>query len=261
MTSSATPERWARLIDDRSPGLTWLAATLLQWSALLAAERRSWRVTATAVRGGKIQALAALHEDTGVLALVAEPEAPTPFFGLPDAVRRVMGDPEVVLRALDAVPELEARRTLSVRRSVHVATESAEAADAEVRRARDEEVNGIEHLLFEGGADPDPMDPVDLTSVVNRGDLWVLTSGPAVVGSFRVAGHSLRHVQIEDLVVKAALRGQGLDTRLARAAAHVARREYAGTAVAAVPESEAARRAFASAGWAQTGTLEDVRFR
>jgi hypothetical protein len=105
------------------------------------------------------------------------------------------------------------------------------------------------------------MDPVDLTSIAARGNLWVLTSGPAVLGCFRVSGQSMRHVQVEDLVVRPPVRTPELDARLALAAAQVARLEYTGTAVVAAIESAAARAALEGAGYAETGVLEDVRLR
>jgi hypothetical protein len=269
-TTSATPERWARLIDDRSPGLTWLAATLLEWTALIPAERRTWRVTVTATRGGVIQALAALHEETGVLAVVAQPDAPTPFIGLPEGVRRLLGEPSVVEAVMEAVPELGERLLLSVRRSIHVSREhhlrggDAEARrprDPDVRKARDGEVAELERLRTESGADPDPMNAVDLAWATHRGHVWVLQGEGGIQGMFRVDGASLRHVQIADLVVPPRVRGKGVGTRVAGAAAQVAREEYAGSAVAAVLEGVAGRATFAAAGYEEVGSLDDVRLR
>jgi GNAT superfamily N-acetyltransferase len=258
-TAPATPERWARLVDERSPGLTWLAATLLEWSALLPAERRSWRVTSSAARGGAIQAMAALHEERGLMAIVSQPDAPTPFFGLPENVQRVLGDPAALEATMAAVPELESRRLLSVRRTVHVALGHLRARDPGLRRARDAEVADLEALRVDSGADPDPMQPVDLGWATLRGHVWVLEDETGLLGMFRVDGASLRHVQIADLVVPPSQRGRGHGTRLARAAAQVAREEFARDAVLAVIEGVAPRATLRSAGFQELGALDDVR--
>jgi ribosomal protein S18 acetylase RimI-like enzyme len=259
--SSATPERWARLIDERSPGLTWLASTLLEWSALLPAARRSWHVTAAASRGGAVQSLAAFHDELGILCVVSAPDVPAPFFGMPDAVRRLVGEPVAVDALVASVPELEPRIAQRTRRSVHVALGDGGGRDPAARRARDEEIEVVERLRRESGGDPDPMSPVDLAAAALRGNLWVLEENGVLLGTFRVDGASLRHVQVADAIVPPTLRGRGLGTRLVRAAAKVAREEYAGQAVVEVPEGGRARRALDGGGFLETGALDDVRFR
>jgi GNAT superfamily N-acetyltransferase len=260
-SSTATPERWARLIDERSPGLTWLAATLLEWSALLPAERRSWRVTAAASRGGAVQSLAAFHDERGILAVVAAPDVPPPFFGLPDAVRRLLGEPAAIEAVIASVPELEARIASTTRRTVHVAIGDPGPRDAGTRRARDEEVDVLERLRRESGGEEDPMAPVDLAAAALRGQLWALEENGVLLGTFRVEGASLRHVQVSDLIVPPGLRGRGLGTRLVRAAAQVAREEFTGQAVMAVPEGTRARNTLHGGGYLETGALDDVRLR
>ena len=59
----------------------------------------------------------------------------------------------------------------------------------------------------------------------------------------------------------AAPAARGIGTRLARAAAQVAREEYAASAVVAVLDSVAARKTLQAAGYRDAGALDDVRLR
>jgi GNAT superfamily N-acetyltransferase len=159
------------------------------------------------------------------------------------------------------VPELEGRISRRTRRTVHVALGDGGARDPAARRARDEETDALDRMRAESGGDPDPMAPVDLAAAALRGHLWVLEENGVLLGTFRVDGASLRHVQIADAIVPPTLRGRGLGTRLVRASAQVAREEYAGQAVVAVPESSRARSTLHGGGYLETGALDDVRFR
>jgi GNAT superfamily N-acetyltransferase len=142
---------------------------------------------------------------------------------------------------------------------VHVAPAHLRAPDPGVRRAKEDEVAELERLVERSAGDPDPLAPGDLMAAALRGHLWVIVEGSTLLGMFRVEGASLRHVQIGDLIVPVTQRGKGNGTRLARAAAQIARDEYARDAVVASLESPAASKTLAAAGYLARGALEDVR--
>ncbi len=259
MGSPSTPDRWARFIDEHSPGLAWLAATLMEWGELPPFARKAWRVSASTTRAGDVSGIAALHEETGLMAVVSLADAPPPFVGEPERVMRLLGAPEVLDRVFAAVPMLAVRRLPGYRRDVIVFDGEAPPRHPLLRRAHPEEWEALERVRKESGIDPDPVPSSDLAGPAQRGFLWVLESGSGVAAMFRVEGVSNRYVQASDVCVHPSSRGRGLGTALLRSIAHVARHEYARGAVIASVPNEAASRTAARAGFVPAGGLDDVR--
>jgi GNAT superfamily N-acetyltransferase len=254
------PERWVRFLENVSPGLTWLAATLLEWAELPPAARRAWRVTVQGTRDGEVDGLAALHEESGILAVACVPPRPPPFLVEPETVRRLLGTPEAVDAALSDIPMLRLRRGAGVRRSVHVYDGEGARPHPALRRAEPGSEAELGQLRADAG------DPVlspaagDLVSAVQRGAVWVLSRAEGIVAMFRIEGVARRRVQVADACVRPDARGRGLGTAILESAAFVSRREYSRGCVVAVPAAEAAERTVVRAGFTRVGELEDVRF-
>jgi ribosomal protein S18 acetylase RimI-like enzyme len=259
VATKPTPERWARFLDETSPGLTWLAASFLEWADLPPAARLPWNVTVSAKQGGEITALAAVHEDTGLLAVACAPGGAPPFIGLPQNVRRILGEPAAVAALLARVPELGEGVARTARRTVAVFSGDPGPKEAALRRARDDEKDDVQRLRLEAPADHDPVTPGELDAPMQRGLVWILDGSLGTLGMFRIEGASRRRVQVADAGVPPPLRRRGLGTRLLRGAAAVARSEYAGDAVLVFAPNEPAERAVARAGFHVVGHLDDVR--
>jgi ribosomal protein S18 acetylase RimI-like enzyme len=127
-----------------------------------------------------------------------------------------------------------------------------------LRRAMPAEWEALERFRKSAWIDPDPVQPSDLAGPAQRGLVWLLEGASGVSGMFRVEGVSRRRVQVTEACIEPSVRGRGLGTELLRAAAHVARAEYArGLAMTLVPD-EAAERTARRAGLLLGGTLDDV---
>lgn len=261
VTVHNSPERWARFLEDHAPGLTWLASTLLEWAELPPGARRAWLVTAQATRAGDVEALAALHEASGLLAVAAKPGHPPPLFGESDRVHRLVGTPDTVEAVMASVPVLMLRRGPGVRSDVFTFdAETPPKRHPTLRRAepgREAAVTALLDVASEGGGG---VLDADVGGDLQRGALWTLERADGPVGLFRVAGVARRRIQVVDACVHPAARARGLGTALLQSVAHVARHEYARGAVVTAPASEAAQRTAARAGFTLAGALEDVRF-
>lgn len=257
---AASPDRWALFLDDHVPGLTWLAATLREWGELPPGARRTWRVTVSASRSGDVSAIAALHEESGLLAVAALPGQPPPFLGSPDDVTRVIGSHETVEAVFAGQPYFAVRRLPGFQRSVVVFDKDPPPRPQGLRVARDDEWQALERLRLESDGLADPKDAVDLAGPCQAGVVWVLTYADDVPKAlFRVEGVSSRRIQVTDACVHPSVRGRGLGAALLRAAANVARTEYARGVVLAVPADEPADRTAKAAGYERAGLLDDVR--
>ncbi len=257
---AASPDRWALFLDDHVPGLTWLAATLREWGELPPGARRTWRVTVSASRQGDVSALAALHEETGLLAVAALPGYPPPFLGAPDDVTRVIGSHETVDAVFAQQPYFAVRRLPGYQRSVVVFDGEPPARPQGLRVARDDEWQLLETLRSESDVLPDLEDAVDLAGPCQAGVVWVLTYADDVPKAFfRVEGVSSRRIQVTDACVHPSARRHGLGAALLRSAANVGRTEYARGVVLAMPAHEAADRTATRAGYECVGLLDDVR--
>ena len=259
-TTQATPDKWARFLDDHAPGLTWLAATILEWGELPPFARRAWAVTVSTTRAGEVSALAAIHEETGLCVAAALPDAPPPFLGEADRITRLLGAPEAIDSVFKSVPMLAVRRLPGFTREVSLFdAEPAPPRHPMLRRARRDEWEMLEKLRRESEVDPDLATLPELAGPTQRGMVWVLEGEAGVVGFFRIEGISRRRVQFADACVHPQFRGRGHGSALARSAAHVARHEYARGAVIASYLTEAGERTVTRAGFVRAGTLEDVR--
>ena len=258
-STQATPDRSARFLDDYAPGLTWLAATILEWAELPPFARRVWSVTVSTTRAGEVSALAAIHAESGLCVATALPDAPPPFLGEAQQIRRLLAAPEAIQAIFDGVPMLAVRRLPGFKREVLLFDgEPAPPRHALLRRARADEWQALELFRQESDVDPDPATLPELAGPTQRGLVWVLEGKDGVLGFFRIEGVSRRRVQFADACVHPRHRGHGYGTALLRSAAHVARTEYARGAVLASWLNEAGRRTAARAGFAHSGTLEDV---
>jgi hypothetical protein len=255
----ASPDRWARFLDEHAPGLTWLAATLLEWAELPPFARKAWRVTASQTRAGDVSGLAALHDETGLLAVAATPDAPPPFLGEPERVTRLLGDSTTLDMVFEGVPMLAVRRLPGFTREVYVFDGDPMPRDPLLRRAKPDEWEMLERFRREAGADAHPVTPEELAGPTQRGLVWVLEGQHGVAGMFRVEGVSRRRVQIADVCVHALGLARGGGEALLRSAAHVARTEYARGAVVAAGAGETANRAAPGASFTKVGVLDDVR--
>lgn len=257
---AATPERWALFLDEHVPGLTWLAATLREWGELPPGARRTWRVTVSASRSGDVSALAAMHEESGLLAVAALPGHPPPFLGAPDQVSRVIGAHETVEAVFQQQPFFAVRRLPGIQRSVIVFDGEPAARPKGFRLARDAEWQALEALRLEADGVEDPRDAVDLSGPAQAGSVWVLTYADDVPKAmFRVEGVSSRRIQVTDACVHPSARRKGLGAALLRAAANVGRTEYARGVVLAVPDDEPSQRTARRAGFEGVSLLDDVR--
>ena len=256
-----SPERWARFLEEHAPGLSWLASTLLEWAELPPGARRAWLVTAQATRAGDVEALAALHEGTGLLAIAAKPGTPPPLFGESDRVRRIVGSPETVEAMLTSVPVLMLRRGPGVRRLVFAYDgESPPKRHPALRRAEpgsEGALDELRKLATEGG---EGVLETDLAGAVQQGALWSIQRNKAPVAMFRVDAVARRRIQVVDVCVHPDERGRGLGTELLQSAASVARAEYSRGCVVTAPAAEAAERTATRAGFTPAGVLEDVEF-
>ncbi len=256
-----SPERWARFIEDHAPGLTWLASTLLEWAELPPGARRAWLVTAQATRAGEVEALAALHEGTGLLAIAAKSGTPPPLFGESDRVRRIVGSPETVEAMLNSVPVLMLRRGPGVRRLVFVYDgENPPKRHPALRRAEpgsEPALDALRKLATEGG---EGVLEADLAGGVQQGALWAVQRASGPVAMFRVEAVARRRIQVVDVCVHPDERERGLGTALLQSAAAIARAEYARGCVVTAPAAEAAERTAARSGFTPAGMLEDVTF-
>jgi GNAT superfamily N-acetyltransferase len=257
-TVPTTPERWARFLDEHSPGLAWLASTLVEWGELPPFARRAWRVTASTTRAGEVSGIAALHDESGLLALASLPDSPPPFLGEPERVKRIVGSPAAMEAAFSGVPMLAVRRLPGTPRQVHVYEGVVPPRHPLLRRANPEEDQALEDFRAEAGVDHDPAIAIDLAGPIQRGHVYVLEGDEGVHGMFRVEGVSGRWVQFADVCIHPRTRGRGLGSALVRATAHVARSEFARGAALAVIPSEAATRTALRAGFSRVGDLDDV---
>ena len=256
-----SPERWARFIEEHAPGLTWLASTLLEWAELPPGARRAWLVTAQATRAGEVEALAALHESSGLLAIAAKQGTPPPLFGESDRVRRIVGSPETVEAMLSSVPVLMLRRGPGVRRLVFVHDgENPPKRHPALRRAEpgsEPALDALRKLATEGG---EGVLEADLAGGVQQGALWAVQRASGPVAMFRVEAVARHRIQVVDVCVHPDERERGLGTALLQSAAAVARAEYARGCVVTAPAAEAAERTAARSGFTPAGMLEDVTF-
>lgn len=261
MTQIATgPERWAAFLDDHVPGLTWLAATLREWGELPPGARKTWRVTVSASRSGDVSALAAMHEESGLLAVAALPDQPPPFLGAPDDVTRVIGAHDTVDTVFRQQPYFAVRRLPGFQRTVVVFDGESTPRPQGLRVARDDEWQTLEELRRVAEGAPDPQDAVDLAGPAQAGLVWVLAHADDVPKAmFRVEGISRRRIQVTDVCVHPAARHRGLGTTMLRAAANVARSEFARGIVIAVPSSDIADKMAKRVGYETVGLLDDVR--
>ena len=261
MTETGTPERWARFLEQHAPGLTWLAATLLEWGELPPLARKSWRVTVHTSRAGEVSGIAALHAESGLLALASLPELPPPFLGEPESVKRLLGAPETLDQVFSAQPMLLLRRLPGFRRQVFLFDDEAPPRHPALVRAGAGAWDELEEFRREAAGSDDPVTPPELAGPVQRGLVWVLAneSGKGAGAMFRVEGVARRRVQITDACVAPALRGQGIGAALLRSAANIARTEYTRGAVIAVAVDDVAERTALRAGYTPVGFLDDVR--
>lgn len=257
--AQTSPERWARFLDEYAPGFAWLAATLMEWGELPPLARKAWRVTVSTSRGGDVSALAAMHEETGLLVVASLPGTPPPFLGEADRVTRLLGAPEVLEQVFEAVPMLAVRRLPGFRRDVFVHDGEAPPRHPLLRRAQPEEWEALERFRKESGVDPDPVPPSDLAGPAQRGLVWVLESGSGVAAMFRVEGVSRKRIQVTDICVHPNARGRGLGTAVMRSAAFVAHHEYTRGAVASAVPTDASAKTAARAGFTLAGVVDDVR--
>jgi ribosomal protein S18 acetylase RimI-like enzyme len=255
----ASPDRWARFLDEHAPGLTWLAATLLEWAELPPFARKAWRVTASLTRAGDVSGLAALHDESGLLAVAATPDAPPPFLGEPDRVARLLGDATTLAMVFEGVPMLAVRRLPGFARDVFVFDGDPMPRDPLLRRAKPDEWEALEEFRRMAETDANPITPTELAGPAQRGLVWVLEGQHGIAGLFRVEGVSRRRVQITDVCVHPDAVDRGVGESLLRSAAHVARAEYARGAVVAAASGETADRAAPGAQFRKVGVLEDVR--
>lgn len=258
-THITSPDRWARFLEDTAPGLSWLAATLLEWTELPPGARRSWRVTVSSTREGDPTALAALHDQTGLLVVAAAPGQPPPFLGEPDRVMRLLGEPQTLDEVFQGQPMLAVRRLPGFHRRVFLYDYDPPIPHPALRRARADEWERLDRLRSESDGDGDSENAPDLAGPAQSGHLWVVEDERGPVGMFRIEGVSRRRVQMTDVGVHPRARGRGIGTALLRSAAFVARNEYALGAVVTLPDDEAAIRAAERAGFANGGALDDVR--
>ncbi len=254
---TSSPDRWARFLEESTPGLSWLAATLLEWGELPPGARRSWRVTVSSTREGDPTALAALHDETGLLVVAAAPGQPPPFLGEPERVKRLLGEPPTLEEVFSGQPMLAVRRLPGFRRRVFLYDYDPPIPHPALRRARADEWERLDQLRRESAGDAD--DAPDLAGPAQSGHLWVIEDERGPVGMFRIEGVSRRRVQMTDVGVHPRARGRGIGTALLRSAAFVARTEYALGGVVTLPDDEAAVRAAERAGFAPGGILDDVR--
>ena len=260
MAETGTPERWARFLEEHAPGLTWLASTLLEWGELPPLARKSWRVTVHTSRAGDVSGIAALHGESGLLALAALPGMPPPFLGEPELVTRLLGAPETLDAVFEAQPMLMLRRLPGFRRQVFVFDGEAPPRHPALERAGAEAWDELEEFRKEAGGSVDPVTPAELAGPVQRGLVWVLAQedGAGAGAMFRVEGVARRRVQITDACVRPSLRGQGIGAALLRSAANIARTEYARGAVIAVAVDDIAERTTSRAGYTPAGFLDDI---
>jgi ribosomal protein S18 acetylase RimI-like enzyme len=258
VTTSISPERWVRFLEECAPGLTWLGSTLLEWAEMPPAARRAWRVTVQESRAGDVASLAALHEATGLLALAALPDVPPPFLAEPERVARLVGATGTVEAVFAAAPHLLARRVPGARRLVYTYEADAPTPNLSLVRAPPGSWEDLERMREMSEGEVDPLTPPELMGPARQGLVWLLIEEGSIAGMFRVEGVGRRRVQVTDVCVHPAFRGRGIGTALLRAAAHVARTEYARGVVVAVPESEAAARTAERAGYTPHEVLEDV---
>jgi ribosomal protein S18 acetylase RimI-like enzyme len=255
----ASPDRWARFLDDHAPGLTWLAATLLEWAELPPFARKAWRVTASMTRAGEVSGLAALHDETGLLAVAATPDAPPPFLGEPDRVTRLVGDATTLAMVFEGVPMLAVRRLPGFARDVYVFDGDPMPRDPLLRRAKPEEWEALEQFRAAAAPDANPIVREELAGPTQRGLVWVLEGQDGVAGVFRVEGVSRRRVQVTDVCVHPDADARGVGEALMRSAAQIARVEYARGVVVAAASGETADVAALGAGFRKVGVLDDVR--
>jgi hypothetical protein len=255
----ASPDRWARFLDEHAPGLTWLAATLLEWAELPPFARKAWRVTASMTRAGEVSGLAALHDETGLLAVAATPEAPPPFLGEPERVTRLLGEATTLAMVFEGVPMLAVRRLPGFARDVYVFDGDPMPRDPLLRRAQPEEWEALEEFRRVAATDANPVTREELAGPAQRGLLWLLEGQHGIDGFFRVEGVSRRRVQITDVCVQPDAVARGVGESLLRSAAHVARAEYARGAVVAAAAGEIADLAAPAADFRKVGVLDDVR--
>lgn len=258
-THTGSPDRWARFLEDAAPGLSWLAATLLEWTDLPPGARRAWRVTVSSTRDGDPTALAALHDQTGLLVVAAAPAQPSPFLGEPERVMRLLGEPQTLEDVFQAQPMLAVRRLPGFRRRVFLYDYDPPIPHPALRRARADEWERLDRLRRESDGMGDSEDSPDLAGPAQSGHLWLVEDDRGPVGMFRVEGISRKRVQLTDVGVHPRARGRGVGTALLRSAAYVARTEYALGAVLTLPDEESAVRAAERAGFAPGGVLDDVR--
>lgn len=259
MATAASPDRWARFLDEHAPGLTWLGGTLLEWGELPPFARKAWRVSASQTRTGEVNAIAAFHEESGLLAVASGPDAQPPFFDSPDRVQRILGPPSAVETVFAASPMLIVRRLPGFTRQVFVFDGEGAIGHPMLRRARADEWEALERFRQESDVDPDPQSFVDLAGPAQRGLVYVLEGENGVAGMFRIEGVSRHRVQLADAFIHPSFRGHGLGASLMRSAAHVARSEYARGAVVTVYHTEAGEKTGHRAGYAVAGTMDDVR--
>jgi GNAT superfamily N-acetyltransferase len=259
MASTTTPERWARFLDQHAPGLTWLAGTLLEWGELPPLARRAWSVTASTTRTGDVNALAAFHEESGLLVVAGTPDAQPPFYGDPEGVRRVLGAPESVETVFLGNPMLTVRRLPGFSRQVLTFDGDGAIRHPMLRRARPDEWQALEAFRTESDVERDPDALEDLAGPAQRGLVYVLEGEGGTAGMFRVEGVSRQRVQFADVYVHPSFRGRGLGTALLRSAAHVARSEYARGAVITMHHTAAGEKTGARAGFSAVGFMDDVR--
>jgi GNAT superfamily N-acetyltransferase len=258
-TATSSPERWARFLDQHAPGLTWLAGTLLEWGELPPLARRAWSVTASTTRSGEVNALAAFHEESGLLAVAGTPDAQPPFYADPNGVRRILGLPEAVESVFVASPMLIVRRMPGFSRQVLTFDGDGAIRHPMLRRAKPNEWEALEQFRVESDVDREPEALVDLAGPAQRGLVYVLEGDSGIAGMFRVEGVSRQRVQFADAFVHPRFRGRGLGSALLRSAAHVARSEYARGSVLTMAHTAAGEKTGARAGYAAVGFMDDVR--
>jgi GNAT superfamily N-acetyltransferase len=258
VTTSISPERWVRFLEECAPGLTWLGATLLEWAEMPPAARKAWHVTVQESRGGDVASLAALHDATGLLLLAALPDVPPPFLAEPEHVARLVGATQSVEAVFTAAPHLLARRMPGTRRLVYTYESDAPTPNLSLVRAPPGSWEDLERMREMSEGDPEALTPPELMGPARQGLVWLLIEEGSIAGMFRVEGVGRRRVQLTDVCVHPAFRGRGVGTALLRAAAHVARTEYARGVVLAFPESEAGAKTAERAGYTPHEVLEDI---
>ena len=216
-------------------------------------------MTVSTSSGGDVNALSAFHAESGVLAVAAIPGVPAPVLAKPEAVRRIVGEPAVVEGVFAALPMLAVRRLPGYRRVVMMHSGPEPDRPRGLRKARADEWEELDRLRNEAELDADPVAPADVSGATKRGLVWVLEREVGIVGMFRVEGLARRRVQIADVCVPPPVRRQGIGTALMRAAASVARTEYAGEAVTTILPGEAAEGTATRAGYVVVGEEDDVR--